>query len=126
MWPCEIFYEKNAEELTKKIIENNSIRDGGIIRYKGDKYSGRMYLCQNIYSKKSAAWPILNFLVSIVLCMLGHKREATKFYNWIIKKVKNKIPEQIEENGKYRGASPLAWSHAMFVISTKILFGRPL
>ncbi len=116
VWPGEIVKPNDYRMVStvKKIIEVNSIEGGGIMRYKGDKYAGFLR------RKESGAWPVLNFWLSIYFSLASKKKEALKYFNWVIERVDEKLPEQIK-NGKPASIIPLAWSHAMFVIAGKFL-----
>ncbi len=115
-WPSEIL-EPNDERMistVKKIIEENSVEGRGIMRYKGDKYAG--YLRR----KEGGAWPVLNFWLSIYFSLAGKRKEAFEYFNWVLERVEEKLPEQIKD-GKPASIIPLAWSHAMFIIAGKFL-----
>jgi len=102
----------------KKILEKNLL-NGGLIRYKNDKYDGKIRWGKLTLSG-GGAWPILNFWASIYFSLAGNKKEALKYFSWVTDRVEDKIPEQIK-NGKLISIIPLAWSHAMFIISGKFL-----
>ncbi len=121
VWPWEIV-EAHDEVMCKtvgKILQKNEI-NGGIIRYEGDKYDGRvkrtkLELCG------AGAWPILNYWVSIYFYLRGEKERALKYFNWVNKRsLDGYLPEQIK-NDKPASIIPLAWSHAMFVIALNFL-----
>jgi GH15 family glucan-1,4-alpha-glucosidase len=120
VWPCEIFSPRDEKivNTVRKIIKENDI-NGGIMRYKNDRYDGRVKWDKLVLSG-GGAWPILNFFASIYFSKLGDKEKALKYFNWVIKRVDENIPEQIKEN-KSASINPLAWSHAMFIISAKEL-----
>jgi glucoamylase len=111
-WPTEIIKPNDYRMIStvNTIVKTNTIENGGIARYKGDKYAG--YLRK----KESGAWPILNFWLSIYYSRIGNRNQAEKYFNWVVDRVDEKLPEQIKNN---RPASiiPLAWSHAMFIIA---------
>jgi GH15 family glucan-1,4-alpha-glucosidase len=114
--------EANDERMvsTVKRIEKKLVVKGGIQRYEGDEYDGWIY--EGFHRNKGAgAWPLLNFWASIYFSILGDKKRAKKYFNWVIEKVDDYIPEQIFENDLQVSVSPLAWSHAMFLISGKFL-----
>ena len=115
VWPSEIIKpnDKRMISTVKKIIETNS-QDNGIIRYKGDRYIGKLK------RGKAGSWPILNFWLSIYYTKLGKREKALQYFNWVIDMVEEKLPEQIK-NEKISSIIPLAWSHAMFIIAGKYL-----
>lgn len=116
VWPSEVVKsnDKRISSTVKKIIENNSIENGGIIRYKGDKYVGKLR------RDSAGAWVLLNFWLSIYFSKLGNREKALKYFNWVIERLNNKLPEQIKK-GKSISIIPLAWSHAMFIITGRFL-----
>ncbi|MCK5176594.1 MAG: hypothetical protein KAQ92_02620, partial [Candidatus Aenigmarchaeota archaeon] len=67
--------------------------------------------------------PLLNFWMSIYYSIKGDKKNAEKYYYWVLEKIKDSdcIPEQIFENDIQVSVSPLLWSHSMFVLATKYL-----
>jgi len=115
VWPSEVTKpnDKRISSTLKKIIENNSTEDG-IIRYKGDKYVGKLR------RDRAGAWVLLNFWMSIYFSKLGNRKKALKYFDLVIERVNNKLPEQIK-NGEPVSIIPLAWSHAMFIIAGKFL-----
>jgi len=119
-WPAGVVEAEDERMVNtvNKIIELNSI-GGGIVRYIGDKYDGKISSLQ-LTLRGAGAWPILNFWLSIYFSLLGEKEKAKKYFNWVLERVEDKIPEQIKRN-KPASIIPLAWSHAMFVIAGKFL-----
>jgi GH15 family glucan-1,4-alpha-glucosidase len=104
-----------VDEIEKKIVV-----DGGVHRYEHDEYDGWMY--ENEHRKKGAgAWPLLNFWISIYYAMVGNKAKALQYYNWVLDRVEEFIPEQIFDNSIQVSVRPLCWSHSMFVLATKEL-----
>jgi GH15 family glucan-1,4-alpha-glucosidase len=116
VWPSEVISPKDRRMVStvKKIIEKNSTENGGIMRYKGDKYVGKLK------RGNAGAWPILNFWLSIYFSKSGRKKRALEYFNWVLERVNDKLPEQIK-NGKPSSITPLAWSHAMFIIAGRYL-----
>ena len=112
--------EKFIDWLVEKIkIHKNHL---GLGRYPGDTYNGIFIDGSSRYpGSKGNAWPIVNFWASIVYSRLENYQKAEKYFDWVISKVKEYIPEQITLDGKFRGPIPLAWSHAMFIIAAKEL-----
>jgi glucoamylase len=106
--------------VTVDYIEKKLVINGGVHRYENDEYDGWMY--EGTHRKKGAgAWPILNFWLSIYYARLGNKKKALHYYNWVLKRVKDFIPEQIFENSIQVSVKPLCWSHAMFIIASREL-----
>ncbi len=101
-------------------IEATLNRDGGLRRNQFDIYDGMVE--NNLLLKKGAGcWPILNFWAAIYYSIKGDKEKADAYYNWVVDRVDQYIPEQIFENNIQVSISPLAWSHSMFIIASKYL-----
>lgn len=115
VWPSEIIKPKDKRivRTVNEIRRINAI-NGGLMRYPGDRYNG------TLRKTGAGAWPLLNFWMSIYYIKSGNKKEARKYYDWVIKRVDKKLPEQIKNN-KPTSIIPLAWSHAMFIIASKFL-----
>ncbi|MCX6676349.1 MAG: glycoside hydrolase family 15 protein [Methanothrix sp.] len=106
--------------LSVREIEKKLVIDGGVHRYEFDEYDGWIY--EEIHRKKGAgAWPLLNFWLSIYYSLKGDGDHAVECYNWVLDKVNGYIPEQIFDNELQVSICPLAWSHAMFIIASKLL-----
>ncbi|MCW1296546.1 MAG: glycoside hydrolase family 15 protein [Candidatus Parvarchaeota archaeon] len=120
VWPCEIFSadDERIVNTVGKIIKENEI-NGGIMRYRNDKYDGKIRWGKLILNG-AGAWPILNFFASIYFSKLGDRKRALEYFNWVIERSDGKIPEQIK-NDRPCSINPLAWSHAMFIIAAKYL-----
>ncbi|MCK5476295.1 MAG: glycoside hydrolase family 15 protein [Candidatus Aenigmarchaeota archaeon] len=123
VYPFEIYDAKDPRIVsTIKEIEKKLLINGGIHRYEQDEYDGWMY--ETMHRKKGAgAWPLLNFWMSIYYSIKGDKKNAEKYYYWVLEKIKDNdcIPEQIFENDMQVSVSPLLWSHSMFALATKYL-----
>ncbi len=101
-------------------IEAKLKRNGGLRRNQFDVYDGMIE--NNLLQKKGAGcWPILNFWAAIYYSIKGEQSKAEQYYNWVIEKVDQYIPEQFFENNIQVSISPLAWSHSMFLIASKYL-----
>jgi len=120
VWPSEEFNagDPRIAKTVEKILKTNEL-DGGIFRYKKDKYDGKMKLGK-LALGGGGAWPILNFWLSIYYSKLGDRRNAKKYFDWVIQRVDEKLPEQII-NDRPASIVPLAWSHAMFIVAGKSL-----
>jgi glucoamylase len=82
-WPWEQL-QVNDEimiETVENILKENEI-NGGIIRYKGDKYDGQIELA-DLKLEEGGAWPILNYWVSIYFSLKGEREKALKYFNWV-------------------------------------------
>ncbi len=122
IWPFEIINpQSRLAEKTIEMIEEKIVKDYGVYRYENDEYDGWMY---EMYHRKKGAgyWPLLNFWMSIVLCRMGRKIDAEKYYKKVIEDIGDDfIPEQIFSNDIQKSVSPLCWSHAMFIFASKEL-----
>jgi GH15 family glucan-1,4-alpha-glucosidase len=116
VWPSGLIKPKNPamQRTVSKILETNSTEDGGIMRYRGDRYAGFLK------RKEGGTWPVLNFWLSIYYTKARDRKKALKYFNWVIERVEGKLPEQIKD-GKPASINPLVWSHSMFIIAGKLL-----
>jgi len=124
VWPFNIIDAKDARMInTVKRMEEKIIINGGVHRFEMDYYDG-----EGTSAEGGGAWPMLNFWMAIYWHLAGNQKKADSYFDWVLKKVDNEfIPEQIY--GDFRdgkGVSPLAWSHAMFVISYFMLVNQLL
>lgn len=121
VWPFGIVDAKdNRIVSTIRVIEDNLVVNGGLLRYECDMYSGWTYHTQD-RRKGAGTWPILNLFMALYYAKKGDRKNALKYYNWVQKKFDRHIPEQVFENSLQQSISPLGWSHAMFVFATKEL-----
>jgi GH15 family glucan-1,4-alpha-glucosidase len=124
VWPAELISAKDKRmKKTLEKIDEKIVRDFGVYRYENDEYDGWMYK-KNTYRKKGAGyWPLLNFWRTIYHLESENTNKALKFYNKVLKDMKNKkyFPEQFLNNKIQVSVSPLCWSHSMFVIASKKL-----
>lgn len=121
LWPSEVLDSKNKKltDTVGKIIESN-VEDYGVYRYQGDSYTGRQKYLELDLSK-AGYWPVLNFWMAITLEELNKRDEAEKYYEKVLNSVDKYIPEQIFEKEGQSSTTPLAWSHAMFIIASQKL-----
>lgn len=121
VYPFNIYDANNKKiintinQIEQKIVKNNCIN-----RYENDLYDGFRFSGTN--GRRGAGfWPLLNFWMSIYYARKKDRKKALNYYLNIIDRVDNYIPEQIFDNDIQKSPCPLAWSHAMFVISSKFL-----
>jgi glucoamylase len=121
VYPFDLFQADDPRiPATMEQVERKLVVHGGLHRYEGDEYDG--WMCGGLHRRKGAgAWPILNFWMSICQARLGNKKKAFRYYNWVLKRVQEFMPEQIFENDLQASVKPLCWSHAMFIIASKEL-----
>lgn len=118
VWPFKIIKADDQKMLnTVKKIEERLVVGGGVHRYEFDYYDG-----EGSGQEGAGAWPLLNFWLAIYYSILGDKKKAQQYYQWVIDKIgpDNLIPEQIFEDFR-QGIKPLTWAHAMFIIASKYL-----
>lgn len=122
VYPSQILHplDKNMQKTVQAIIKNNTTKEGGLLRYPGDKYCSRV---KNGWVALTGAgsWPLLSFWMSIYFSLANDKQNATKYFIRPLYKIDEYIPEQIFEKKKQSSIIPLLWSHAMFVIAAKFL-----
>lgn len=121
IWPFNIVSPSSSlAKNTVKQIQKKLIKNDGLYRYEQDEYDGWMYL-QDHRKKQAGYWPLLNFWLAIVLSKMGRYKEAQKYYFKIVNSFDRFIPEQVFENNLQKSVSPLAGSHAMFILASKEL-----
>jgi GH15 family glucan-1,4-alpha-glucosidase len=121
VYPFEI-YKADDSRIASTVteIEDRLIINGGVRRYEFDEYDGWMY--EEMHRRKGAgAWPLLNFWLSICYSLKGEECRAEKYYEWVVDRVNEYIPEQIFDNKMQISVCPLVWSHTMFIIASKHL-----
>lgn len=105
---------------TINMIEKHVTKNGGVYRYQFDEYDSFQF--KSTHAKRGAgAWPILNFWMSIYYSEKDDKKKAEEYFNWVVDRVEDYIPEQIFENELQVSIKPLCWSHSMFVLASKKL-----
>lgn len=121
VYPFEIYNAKDKKILnTIKKIEQKIVKNNFIYRYENDFYDSPLF--SGIDGRRGAGyWPLLNFWMSIYYAVKKEKKKALNYYSNVIREVDHYIPEQIFNNDIQKSPYPLAWSHAMFIISSKFL-----
>ncbi len=113
VWPFEIV-DAEDERIKKTVqkIEENIVTGGGVHRFQFDYFDS-----EGTAWEGGGAWPILNFWLAIYWHLAGNKRKAEAYYNWVLERTDKYIPEQVFKDFR-QSISPLAWSHAMFIIAS--------
>jgi GH15 family glucan-1,4-alpha-glucosidase len=113
-------------EATLMEMEARLWTSNGLLRYEGDNYDGWMFP-DGVTNRKlgAGAWPLLNFWLATVLNMRGETERAREIFDFTVDRIpaSGLIPEQLFDNEVQKGVSPLAWSHAMFLIAGQAIFG---
>lgn len=126
VWPFEIVKPDDPRMIsTIKKMHEEIVFLGGVHRYENDMYDG-----EGSGQEGGGSWPVLNFWLAIYYCLVGDKKEAKKYFNWVLERLdkdgyNNYIPEQIFEDDR-RGVYPLAWSHAMFILALDLVYPEEL
>jgi glucoamylase len=114
-WPFGVVSAKDDRmKKTVEVIESTIVRNGGVLRYEGDRYDGWTHHTED-RRKGAGAWPILNCFMALQYLQRGDKKKAQQYLDWILERFDEFIPEQVFENEVQIAVSPLAWSHAMLV-----------
>lgn len=117
VWPFDIVETDRKLENTLEKIENQLLTPEGILRYENDMYDS-MLDSGDILKKGAGGWPVLMLWYIIALHNLGEEEKARKnFENYVKKLPEDHLPEQLFSNKQKISVKPLAWSHAMFVIT---------
>lgn len=119
IWPGKILKGKKSNELLD-LIEKNLTEKQGFFRYPGDTYDG-IFKRGASHRTGGNSWPLLNLWTAICLSKEGEKDRSEKYYRKTLELENDKISEQVDEEGRSIGASPLAWAHALFIVATEEL-----
>jgi GH15 family glucan-1,4-alpha-glucosidase len=121
-YPAEILppSDEKMKRTVEKIIAENTVNNGGVLRYPRDKYCGGV---RNGWVTLTGAgpWPLLNFWMSVYYSLCNDNKNAKKYFTWPLERIDTYIPEQIFKDKKKSSVSPLVWAHSMFVIAAKFL-----
>jgi len=112
--------DENMKKTVRAIINNNTTKEGGLLRYPGDKYCGGVRAGW-VTLTGAGSWPLLSFWMSIYFSLTGDAEKANEFFDRPLSKLTEHIPEQIFADKVRQSITPLLWSHAMFVIAAKFL-----
>lgn len=112
--------DNKMKKTVDEIIERNTINNGGLLRYPRDRYCGGVRRGW-VTLTGAGAWPLLSFWMCIYHCLCDDKKSARKYFSWPLERINKYMPEQIFKNKTKPSVSPLAWSHAMFIIAARSL-----
>jgi len=112
--------DENMKKTVQAIISYNTTKDGGLLRYPGDKYCGGVRAGW-VTLTGAGSWPLLSFWMAVYLSLTGEAEKAEEFFTRPLSKLTEHIPEQIFTDTVRQSITPLLWSHAMFVIAAKFL-----
>ena len=116
LWPLD----GRMKSTVDRIIKQNTILGGGLLRYPGDIYCGGV---KNgwITLTGAGAWPLLNFWMAIYYSLRNDKKTALKYFNQPLQRIDKFMPEQLFKQKSKPSISPLTWSHSMFILAAKHL-----
>lgn len=120
VWPFRVTSHERQLKQTLKKLRQELYCPLGMRRFANDTYDGllRRGLDEN---GGAGPWPLLSLWYAIALYELGQKDEAVEAYEAVLRVVPDDyLPEQLFDDERV-GITPLAWSHAMFIIATKRL-----
>jgi len=122
VYPSELLdpLDEKMTRTVREIVNMNTVRSRGLLRYPGDKYCGGVRKGW-VTLTGAGAWPLLSFWMSIYCCLCGDEANAGKYFRWPLERIDAYMPEQIFKDKRRQSISPLLWSHAMFVIAAKFL-----
>lgn len=113
LWPFAVVEPSdNRFRSTVERIEQMLVSNGGVRRFQFDYFDS-----EGAAWEGGGVWPLLNFWLAIVWHRLGDDQKAHAYYDWVLDRVDQFIPEQIFDDFRI-GIYPLAWSHALFVLAT--------
>ncbi|MFH0805170.1 MAG: glycoside hydrolase family 15 protein [Patescibacteria group bacterium] len=116
VYPFQII-EPDDERMVNTVgkIEETLVTSGGVHRFQFDYFDS-----EGSAQEGGGAWPTLNCWLSIYWARRHDRRRALQYYNWVVDragKFNYYLPEQYFDDIR-TGIYPLAWSHAMFVITS--------
>ncbi len=113
LWPFAVVEPSDPRfRSTVERIETTLVSQGGVRRFQFDYFDS-----EGAAWEGGGAWPLLNFWLAIVWHRLGDDHKARAYYDWVLERVDQFIPEQLFDDFRV-GIYPLAWSHALFVLAT--------
>ncbi len=112
--PCGVFAANDARIVatTQAIREHLTGPNGGIMRYERDGYRG------------GNPWVLCTLWLAWQEYEQGDMDSALQHYRWVLDHATalDLLPEQVDrQTGEPCWIIPLAWSHAMFILVTKLL-----
>ncbi len=113
-------FDTKMEKTVNRIIERNTVSNGGLLRYPGDVYCGGVREGW-VTLTGAGPWPLLSFWMSIYYSLRNDKKNARKHFGWPLERISTYIPEQIFENETKPSICPLVWSHSMFILAAAFL-----
>lgn len=119
-WPFSEVADIKKLKKSIELIEDKLLTKEGVHRYENDKDDGMVDDAERLLGG-AGGWPLLTYWYIIALSKISEEDKAKKMFDSYTKNFKNYIPEQIFDNQNQKSVSPLAWSHAMFVIAAKEL-----
>jgi GH15 family glucan-1,4-alpha-glucosidase len=120
VWPFGIYDTKHpAIKKTVKRLHEALEHNSGFYRYQYDDYDGFRFQGDNA-RRGAGTWPIATFWMAKYYQLAGDKKKAEFYIASVMKRIdKNgNIPEQLFDNDIQVSIKPLAWSHAMHVLTS--------
>ncbi|MFH1584632.1 MAG: glycoside hydrolase family 15 protein [Patescibacteria group bacterium] len=116
VWPFRVEALEQRMVGSLKMIEQKLFSSRGILRYEGDRYDGAVKEGKTGQGG-GGSWPLLTFWYVIALSRIDRKKEADLLFRTYSQQFMDNIPEQVFSTKGKSSITPLAWSHAMFVIA---------
>jgi len=120
VFPFSLLPPEDAHMVkTVKEIEETLVKNGGAMRYLGDRYDGvpehRPWM-----ETRGSLWVTSALWLALYYSEAGNREKATKHYGWVVDNSTDDflLPQQIDEDGKPRSAIPYGLAHALFVLAT--------
>lgn len=121
VWPFSVVSQDKKLNNSLKIIQERLLAPEGVHRYERDRYDGSTKNGKT-GRNRAGGWPLLTFWYVIALSRLKRKKEAREIFLNYIENFEDYIPEQLFRDKAKPSISPLAWSHAMFVVAAHEIF----
>jgi glucoamylase len=127
VWPWQIYSAKDAKiKHTVRFIHEQLEHNNGFYRYQYDDYDSFRF--QGTNGRRGAGtWPIASYWMAIYHALLGDKKKARALCDAVSARLdkNHNIPEQLFDNDIQVSVKPLAWSHAMYILTEEYLTQNP-
>lgn len=112
--PKDGYMMRTVEEIEDKLVKN-----GGVMRYLGDKYNGVPEHRPWTHTKGNF-WVPATLWLTLYYLEAKEWKKAEKHYNWVVNNSTDDflLSQQIDSKGKQCSAIPYGLAHALFILAT--------
>lgn len=124
VYPYKVFGEEMSQVIIKQ-VEENLLRENGVIRYRGDSYYSTLEhecgrgMSREFYANTEAEWCFGFSFLSLSMMELGDYDKAAYYIDRSenIMLPDGSIPElYYSGTNKYNGNTPLGWSNSLYIL----------